>query len=164
MLVQGMSWEYSRYSSSVSGHVKIPSCCIPRRQVPHFLYSSYAYPSFICSRSPQKDSILCVSMLATFQSFLYRQSSQSKKMTAGLKSGSMDDEEDARVGDDAVRMGAREEAARAVDATIDGRERGSARVTTPRIIHRRATDSVERRRRRFPLNLGTTSMLCSAEH
>jgi len=75
----------------------------------------------------------------------------------------MDDDEDARVGDDAVRMGAREKAARAVDATIDGRERGSARLTTPRIIHRRATDSVERLRRRFPLT-GTTSMLCSAEH
>jgi hypothetical protein len=75
-----------------------------------------------------------------------------------------EDDEDARVGDDAVRMGAREKAAaRAVDATIDGRERGSARVTTPRIIHRRATDSVERRRRRFPLT-GTTSKLCSAEH
>jgi len=76
-----------------------------------------------------------------------------------------EDDEDARVGDDAVRMGAREEAAaRAVDATIDGRERGSARLTTPRIIHRRATDSVERRRRRFPRNLGTTSKLCSTEH
>jgi hypothetical protein len=76
----------------------------------------------------------------------------------------MDEEEDARAGDDAVRMGAREAAARAVDATIDGRERESARLTTPRIIHRRATDSVERRRRRFPRNLGTTSKLCSAEH
>jgi len=76
----------------------------------------------------------------------------------------MDEDEDARVGDDAVRMGAREEAARAVDATIDGRERGNARLTTPRIIHRRATDSVERRRRRFPRNLGTTSKLCSTEH
>jgi hypothetical protein len=75
-----------------------------------------------------------------------------------------EDDEDARVGDDAVRMGAREKAARAVDATIDGRERGSARLTTPRIIHRRATDSVERRRRRFPRNLGTTSKLCSAVH
>jgi len=74
----------------------------------------------------------------------------------------MDEVEEARVGDDAVQMGAREEAARAVDATIDGRERGSARLTTPRIIHRRATDSVARRRRRFPL-LGTTSMLCSAD-
>jgi hypothetical protein len=36
------------------------------------------------SRSEQKDSIFAVSSFATRQSFLYRQSSQSKKMTAGL--------------------------------------------------------------------------------
>ena len=60
------------------------SSCIPRRHVPYFLYSSYACPARMDSRSEQKDSIFAVSSFATRQSFLYRQSSQSKKMTAGL--------------------------------------------------------------------------------
>ena len=121
----------------------MPSCCMPRRHVPHFLYSSYAYPSFICSRSAQKDSIFRVSMLATFQSFLYRQSSQSKKITAGFSNPDI-----ASPGMAAARLDPRR-ATRAVDAEcapMSWREMGSARSTTPRIIHRRAVDSGEKER------------------
>ena len=124
----------------------MPSCCMPRRHVPHFLYSSYAYPSFICNRSAQKDSIFRVSMLATFQSFLYRQSSQSKKITAGFLNP--DIASPAGAGMAAARVGARR-ATRAVDAEcapMSWREMGRARSTTPRIIHRRAVDSGENER------------------
>ena len=47
--------EYSRYSSSSSGSSGCPPAACLEARAP--LYSSYAYPSFICSRSAQKDSI-----------------------------------------------------------------------------------------------------------